>query len=282
MKRALGLIETRGLVAAVAAADEAIKSANVILEGKQTTEPGFVTIMFSGGIDEIRTAVTAGAKAAKNAGELISSTVISDPDNQLVLLLPGIINSISNLSEKKRQSLEIIEAPAAKSADREKKPGAAIKIKHGIKKESRQDNQKELKKEISTVPEKMPVEYPVIQAEIKRNKSEAKNPKENSKVIKEKEEGTKVKLPGTLFEPSSETIDRLRREALGKSYSVPQPHKIINDEKNNGEMAEDIEKINVHKLRKLARNTPGFPIQGRKISKASRSELLELFNNKNS
>ncbi len=105
MKTAIGLIETKGLVAAVAAADKALKSAKVILEGKEITEPGYVTIRFTGELNEIQIAVAAGTEAARDAGELVSSIVISDPDSQLSVLL-------KNNNEKAFPAKEIFTFPA--------------------------------------------------------------------------------------------------------------------------------------------------------------------------
>lgn len=76
---ALGLVETRGLVAAIEAADAMVKTANVVLVGKELTNPALITIKIVGDTAAVRAAVEAGAAAAQRVGELISKHVIPRP-----------------------------------------------------------------------------------------------------------------------------------------------------------------------------------------------------------
>lgn len=76
---ALGLIETRGLVGAIEAADTMVKAANVTLVGKEQIGGGFVTVMVSGDVGAVQAATEAGAEATKKIGELISVHVIPRP-----------------------------------------------------------------------------------------------------------------------------------------------------------------------------------------------------------
>ncbi len=76
---ALGLVETRGLVAAIEAADAMVKTANVVLVGKEITNPALVTIKVVGDTAAVRSAVEAGASAAQRVGELVSQHVIPRP-----------------------------------------------------------------------------------------------------------------------------------------------------------------------------------------------------------
>ena len=78
-KEALGLIETRGFVGAVEAADAMVKAANVRLMNKQTVGAGLVTVMVRGDVGAVKAAVDAGAAAAKRVGELVSVHVIPRP-----------------------------------------------------------------------------------------------------------------------------------------------------------------------------------------------------------
>jgi microcompartment protein CcmL/EutN len=77
---ALGMIETRGLVAAIEAADAACKAAKVKLIGKEYAEAGLVTIKVIGETAAVKSAVDAGARAAEKVGELVSTHVIPKPD----------------------------------------------------------------------------------------------------------------------------------------------------------------------------------------------------------
>ncbi len=76
---ALGLVETRGLVAAIEAADAMVKTANVVLVGKEQTNPALITIKVVGDTAAVRAAVDAGAAAAQRVGELVSRHVIPRP-----------------------------------------------------------------------------------------------------------------------------------------------------------------------------------------------------------
>jgi ethanolamine utilization protein EutM len=84
---ALGLIETRGLVAAIEAADAMVKTANVVLVGKEVTNPALVTIKVVGDTAAVRSAVEAGAAAAQRVGELVSKHVIPRPAEGMEELL---------------------------------------------------------------------------------------------------------------------------------------------------------------------------------------------------
>ena len=86
-KEALGLIETRGFVGAVEAADAMVKAADVELTGKQTVGAGVVTVMVRGDVGAVKAAVDAGAAAAKRVGELVSVHVIPRPHNDVESIL---------------------------------------------------------------------------------------------------------------------------------------------------------------------------------------------------
>ncbi|MGI8905682.1 MAG: BMC domain-containing protein [Candidatus Sumerlaeaceae bacterium] len=78
-QEALGLIETRGYVGAIEAADAAAKAAQVEILSRQKVDAGLVTIILSGDVASVRAAVDAGSAAAKRVGELVSSLVIPRP-----------------------------------------------------------------------------------------------------------------------------------------------------------------------------------------------------------
>ena len=88
MKDAIGLIETRGLVGSIEAADTMLKAANVNLTGREKIGGGLVTVIVEGDVGAVKAAVDAGASAAKKVGELISVHVIPRPHADLVKILP--------------------------------------------------------------------------------------------------------------------------------------------------------------------------------------------------
>ena len=177
MPKALGLVETRGLVAAIEATDAMLKAANVSFAGKSITRPALVTIRVVGETAAVRSAVDAGSAAAGRVGQVVSTHIIPQPDDQLISMLPEIDDS-----------------------------------------------------------------KPFSRTNEEFNRAEAK----------------------TESEVSSDTLARLRKEALGKEEKTE-----IN--------ADDIESMNVHQLRHMARSIPEFPIKGREISRANRNELLKYF-----
>ncbi len=85
---ALGLIETRGLVGSIEAADAMVKAANVRLIGKETIGGGYVTVMVRGDVGAVRAATDAGAAAARRVGELVSVHIIPRPHAELETILP--------------------------------------------------------------------------------------------------------------------------------------------------------------------------------------------------
>lgn len=86
---ALGMIETRGLVGAIEAADAMVKAANVTLIGKEIGYGGgYITVMVRGDVGAVKAATDAGAEAAKKVGELISVHVIPRPHSEIEGILP--------------------------------------------------------------------------------------------------------------------------------------------------------------------------------------------------
>ena len=88
MSQALGLIETKGFVGAVEAADAMTKSANVSLVGTEKIGAGFVTVLVRDDVGAMKTAVDAGAAAASRVGELVSQHVIPRPHGDVEKILP--------------------------------------------------------------------------------------------------------------------------------------------------------------------------------------------------
>ena len=88
MSQALGLVETKGLVGSIEAADARVKAANVTLIGKEHIGGGLVTVMVRGDVGAVKAATDAGAAAAERVGELVSIHVIPRPHGEIEAILP--------------------------------------------------------------------------------------------------------------------------------------------------------------------------------------------------
>ena len=89
-QEALGMVETRGLVAAIEASDQMVKAADVTLIGTEKIGSGLVTVMVRGDVGAVKAATDAGAAAAERVGELISVHVIPRPHEEEEYILPKI------------------------------------------------------------------------------------------------------------------------------------------------------------------------------------------------
>jgi microcompartment protein CcmL/EutN len=89
-QEALGMVETKGLIGAVEAADAMVKAANVVLVGKEYIGAGYVTVMVRGDVGAVKAATDAGAAAARRVGELISVHVIPRPHAEVEKILPKL------------------------------------------------------------------------------------------------------------------------------------------------------------------------------------------------
>ncbi len=86
---ALGMIETKGLIGAVEAADAMVKTANVVLTGREYVGAGYVMVSVRGDVGAVKAATDAGAAAARRVGELISVHVIPNPHDEVEKVLPA-------------------------------------------------------------------------------------------------------------------------------------------------------------------------------------------------
>ncbi|MDR1629062.1 MAG: BMC domain-containing protein [Oscillospiraceae bacterium] len=94
--QALGMIETKGLVGSIEAADAMVKAANVALIGKVHVGGGLVTVMVRGDVGAVKAATDAGAQAASKIGELVSVHVIPRPHGEVEMILPALETSDKN------------------------------------------------------------------------------------------------------------------------------------------------------------------------------------------
>ena len=90
VQQALGMVETRGLVAAIEAADAMLKSANVVLVGTEKIGSGLVSVMVRGDVGAVKSAVEAGAANASRLGELVATHVIPRPHEDVEKILPSL------------------------------------------------------------------------------------------------------------------------------------------------------------------------------------------------
>ena len=98
--QALGMVETKGLVGSIEAADAMVKAANVRLIGKVHVGGGLVTVMVRGDVGAVKAATDAGAAAAEKVGELVSVHVIARPHTEVDNILPHGKPSAGNASTK--------------------------------------------------------------------------------------------------------------------------------------------------------------------------------------
>ncbi len=89
--RALGMIETRGLVTCIVAADAMVKAANVKLLDRRAIGGGYMTVMVRGDVGAVRTALDAGAQAARRVGQVVSVRILPGPHLDLEALLPAAV-----------------------------------------------------------------------------------------------------------------------------------------------------------------------------------------------
>jgi microcompartment protein CcmL/EutN len=87
--RALGMIETKGLVACIEAADAMVKASNVVLLERRAIGGGYMTVMARGDVGAVRTALEAGAQAARRVGQVVSVRILPSPHLDLEAILPA-------------------------------------------------------------------------------------------------------------------------------------------------------------------------------------------------
>jgi ethanolamine utilization protein EutM len=117
LEYALGLIETKGLVGAIEAADAMVKAANVRLIGKERVDAALITVKVVGETAAVRSAVDAGAAAAKRVGELISSHVIPRPADGIDDLI--FAKALTTREELERELGIVSSAPITRAGEKE-------------------------------------------------------------------------------------------------------------------------------------------------------------------
>jgi microcompartment protein CcmL/EutN len=258
MKDSIGLIESKGLVALIEAADVILKNSPVKILGVKKLDNGLVTLALVGENEYLKAAMDAAINSGKRVGEIYAHSIIEKPDDLVIKLVDDLF------AEEKDNSVPLIEVNEKVS---EITPAES---KGKIDKSEFDDKKLETKKNLR---QKLP----------QKNKLDI-----NVEVTKKTESVSElIEKSQPPESPVSDTISRLRKEALGIS-SVKKVEKEIKAEiKNENNSPESktntevdfnyIEQLNVHKLRHYARDFENFPIKGRQISKANRDELIKLF-----
>ncbi|MBT8383709.1 MAG: BMC domain-containing protein [Ignavibacteria bacterium] len=189
--QALGMVETKGLVASIEAADAMVKAANVTLVRKEKITGGLITILVSGETAAVKSAVDAGAAAAQRVGELVSIHVIPRPDDQVNEIVSGI-----ELTEK--TSGNEIAWPAERK--RRKKPERKKTAETMLKKEEFAKEETEITDEEDT-------------STIERLKREALG--ESDKPAKKKKDSSLAEIKHSMSELELLNVHQLRRFARG-------------------------------------------------------------------
>lgn len=136
--KALGLIETKGLIGAIEAADAAAKAAAVIVSSAELTEAAFMTIRIEGDLGAVQAAVEIGARAAEKIGELVSVHIIANPDDGLSVVVPPLRYISKYHPDDKRPALEMKDA----------EDGLPVKVRTApIKKKTQETGLKEKKRD---------------------------------------------------------------------------------------------------------------------------------------
>jgi len=274
MEIALGLIETKGLIGAIEAADAMAKSANVKIISKEKITAGLVTIKITGDVASVKSAIDAGAAAAKRVGQLISAHIIPHPDNQIEALIYDTLLVTS----------QNIEVPAEHKAEKPKIKETLANIEVTVaeimveKPEIEETSPKIEVLAIGTKIKKPKIEESIQLSEVKKQKKptvEEENSLFSNVVVEEKtktviKEDQKIKI-----ENVSSKLEALRKEALEEIYQIDENKEIT--PQLDIPSTEELSELNVHKLRHIARSITDFPIKGRQISKATRNELRDYF-----
>lgn len=209
MLLALGLIETKGLVGAIEAADAMVKAANVKLVSKEKITAALVTVKIVGEVAAVKSAIDAGAAAAQRVGQLVSAHVIPRPDDQLEEI---IYSPLFDIPSKVKPNIKKEKAAAGQSVE---------EVNSDVEEDSLFESLEEKEETVTIIS------------------------KEEKKKINQVSEGVNDKFDAPLDEVPSD---------------------------------EELDKLNVHELRHLARGFNNFPIKGREVSKANKNELRDLFN----
>lgn len=242
---ALGMIETKGLVGSIEAADAMVKAANVTLIGKVHVGGAYVTVMVRGDVGAVKAATDAGAAAAQRVGELISVHVIPRPHHEVEYILPSL-------------------APIDDDDDDD---GGSVSPR-----ESGEAEQPVTSEEPENAPENLPEEP-----------EQPETPIEEASLFDEAastelaEPAAEEVLPGEIpseREAEAESTEPALSPAVNPSESFESFDVSDTSVAEEPEDMTELEDMAVKELRKLARKTEGIAIVGREISAANKQLLI--------
>lgn len=241
MQLALGLIETKGLIGAIEAADAMVKAANVKLVSKEKITAALVTVKIIGEVAAVKSAVDAGAAAAQRVSQLISAHVIPRPDDQIEDIIYA-----SSIQDEKKQVEKVKDEISTKES------------KTAIVEKEIDETPTE---ESVTVDDESPELFEEKPVMIKRRRGRPKL--------------TPTDQPGT----TASRLAALRNEAIRElgGDEEKQKEEIAPPLSKELPTPEFLDTLNVHELRHYARSFENFPIKGREISRANRDELIVFF-----
>ncbi len=252
--QALGFIETKGVLAAIEAADAMLKAADVSLIEKTKVGGGLVTVTVTGDVAAVKAAIDAGAAAVERIGgaTLVTRHVIPRPHDELTVIFDG------GTSDKREK--ELVESKEKPDETKE-----MIELKEPVEPKELVESKELAEPKKLVEPKERPIEP------VKPEKEPVESEKDS--IIKIKKEPSLEKTKEILTEDSTEesfdeleTVDTIKRETvdLWKQDNLEETIKLLEDMK-------------VTELRTLAREYPEFNISGREISKANKALLLEEF-----
>lgn len=261
---AIGMIETRGLLAAIESADAMLKAAEVRLLERTFVGGGLVTITVTGDVAAVKASIDAAAASVTRLGTelLVSQHVIPRPHSEL----GETILSPIPLSERSKQEPEKEPAPKEKAEEKTEIRSMAQEPEREPEKPVKQESEQEQAQQ----PEETQTELQDSQEEQQLQISDQEKP----------EEELQEQTPEQEEEPESQQVEEeVREDQLQTNAS--QMHKADMDRmvevSGLDKAIETLEKCKVVKLRNLAREYEDFGIAGRLISKANKTALLEEF-----
>lgn len=257
MLPALGLIETKGLVGAIEAADAMAKAANVKILDKEKITAGLVTIKIIGDVAAVKAAVDAGAAAAQKVGELISTHVIPNPHDELESIISNKKISDLFLSEFSDPNLSV------KNDDITEKSQNKLRVKKGKIKPS----------------ERIPIEPTNRQSDKNFDTLSDEIFSQSEQDITEEENLFSGSTFNHIEKLKEEVKQELQKEDFHEEFNskAGSIEQVFTEDKKEITSLEQIENFNVHQLRHLARSFANFPIKGREISRANRTILYNYF-----
>lgn len=259
MTNSIGIIETKSVAAAAEMLNRILNSYKVELLKTEFPGNGFITLFLTGEYSQMKASVSEAESVSSEFGSYLKSAIITKPDEKLFDLLGSI-------GQKKAKQIKIQQPEEEEqkiTIDKKvvQKPETVLEV---------------VKPEV--ISEKVEADQPInsFAKRIRLEKSEKEKPEK-----KQIELLRKSVIDPAKIRVDNPTIAKLRMEALGKTDKDKKVSKqviLIENENGNGLLSmEQLQQLNVHKLRRYARNFDNFPIKGREISRANREELLNHF-----